>query len=234
MATVPFPITEDSFEGIRRQVYELLRNIYEEKIGGADLGDVFSLPGEVLTLEIADSSGLTKAGNELAVDYSSTGGLTITATGLATYLLATGGLESDATGLGINLDGTSLTLSAAGLRVTESQISVVTHTANEVFSSTDFLKLHIFDTDVGGNLSATLPQITAALSMIPIGLVRKGANRLTINTTGGDDMVLTAGRKIDNMEARLFSTMVLAAYETGYWGVASMRGAAPFGIWNVR
>lgn len=101
MANVPFPLTGDTTEEIKGQVYELVRQLYEDKIGGADLGDVFSLPGDVLTLSLADSSGLTKSGNNLAVEPTSTGGLQV-----------------GATGVGVKLNGSTLTLGALGLSVT--------------------------------------------------------------------------------------------------------------------
>jgi hypothetical protein len=103
MANVPFPLTGDTADEARWQTFELIRQLYEEKIGGADLGDVFSLPGDVLTLTLADASGLTKAGNVLAVEPTSTGGLQV-----------------NANGLGIKLDGATLTLTAAGLKMTTS------------------------------------------------------------------------------------------------------------------
>jgi len=86
---------------MRMQIQELLRQLFEEKIGGADLGDVFSLPGDVLTLVLADDSGLTKTGNELAIKCSPTGGTQIVSTGLA-----------------VKLANATLTLSASGLSVT--------------------------------------------------------------------------------------------------------------------
>lgn len=101
MANVPYPLTGESTEELKLQIWELIRQVFEEKIGGADLGDVFSMPGDVLTLVLAASSGLTKSGNELAVDPSSTGGLQV-----------------GSTGVGIKLDGATLTLSASGLRIT--------------------------------------------------------------------------------------------------------------------
>jgi hypothetical protein len=119
LANVPFPIQGETLEEVRYQIYELIRTLFEEKIGGADLGDVFSIVGDVLTLALATSSGLTKAGNLLAVDPTSTGGLQVSVDGLLTKLLSTGGLESGATGIEINLDGTSLSLSASGLRVND-------------------------------------------------------------------------------------------------------------------
>jgi len=119
MANIPYPISGTNLDEVRFQVFELIREIYEEKIGGADLGDVFSLPGDVLTLTLADTSGLTKDNNELAVDPSSTGGLELASSGLSIKLVATGGLESSASGLGIKLDGTTLTLSASGIKVSD-------------------------------------------------------------------------------------------------------------------
>lgn len=102
MANVPYPITGPDLYEMRMQIQELIRQLFEEKIGGADLGDVFSLPGDVLTLVLADSSGLTKSGNALAVDPSSVGGLQIVSTGLA-----------------VKLADSTLTLSASGLSVTD-------------------------------------------------------------------------------------------------------------------
>lgn len=102
MANIPYPITGPDLYEMRMQIQELIRQLFEEKIGGADLGDVFSLPGDVLTLVLADDSGLTKSGNELAVDCSSTGGLQIVSTGLA-----------------VKLADSTLTLSASGLSVTD-------------------------------------------------------------------------------------------------------------------
>ncbi len=72
MANVPYPLTASDLDELKGQVYQLIREIYEDKIGGADLGDVFSLPGDVLTLALADSSGLTKSGNNLSIELDGT------------------------------------------------------------------------------------------------------------------------------------------------------------------
>jgi len=82
------------------QIQELIRQLFEEKIGGADLGDVFSLPGDVLTLVLADDSGLTKEGNELALDLSATGGLNIVSDGLSVKL-ADSTITKTASGLSV-------------------------------------------------------------------------------------------------------------------------------------
>lgn len=118
MANVPYPITAETISELKRQVFELVRQIYEEKIGGADLGDVFSLPGDVLTLVLTNLSGLTKEGNALGIIYDLQGGLQISINGLSIKILSTGGLQTNVSGLGIKLDGNSLELSADGLKVT--------------------------------------------------------------------------------------------------------------------
>ena len=117
MGNVPFPIQGENLEEVRYQIYELIRTLFEEKIGGADLGDVFAIVGDVLTLVLAGSSGLTKDGNDLSIDVVATGGLQLATDGISIKIVATGGLETSASGLGIKLDGTSLTVGASGLRV---------------------------------------------------------------------------------------------------------------------
>jgi hypothetical protein len=135
MANVPFPIQGETLEEVRYQIYELIRTLFEEKIGGADLGDVFSIVGDVLTLALGTPSGMTKTGNVLAVDALSTGGLEIKTTGLSIKIVTTGGLETDASGAAVKLDGTSLTKSAAGLRVSADLIDWPTLTAERLVAT---------------------------------------------------------------------------------------------------
>jgi len=121
MATVPYPLTGESIEELKSQLWEIIRQLYEEKIGGADLGDVFAIVGDVLTLVISPSTpGLTKMGNQLAILLPSASGLIITTNGLYIKNVSTGGLQVDASGIAIKLNGTSLTCDADGLKVTSS------------------------------------------------------------------------------------------------------------------
>ncbi len=155
MADVPYPLSATSITDLKRQIWELIRNIYEEKIGGADLGDVFALVGDVLTLVLADNSGLTKSGNELAIEVVSTGGLENTSTGLQIKILSTGGLETGATGAGIKLDGTTLTLSAAGLKINSSLIDTSALVASRLMATDatkKFVSIDLDDWLTGGNL----------------------------------------------------------------------------------
>ena len=119
MASVPYPLTGESMGELKSQIYEVLRQLYEEKIGGADLGDVFSIPGDVLTLVLNPStSGLQKTGNQLAVLLPSDSGLTVNTNGIYIKNISTGGLEVSASGVAIKLNGTSLTCDVDGLKVT--------------------------------------------------------------------------------------------------------------------
>ena len=215
MATIPFPITENSFDGIRRQVGELIRNIYEEKIGGADLGDVFSIVGEVFTLTLATASGLTKTDNELAVSVNATGGLTLTSTGIS-----------------IDLDGSTLTLSSDGLKL--SNTVVIPRLANVTLTVSDMGKLHLFDT-TGGDLTAELPLVSTLSDMDWISCARIGANRLSIETQGADAVVKAAAYKLDNKDsttaASEYSVITLEYVEdTTLYHI----GKRNFGVWNLR
>jgi len=119
LADVPFPISAEDLEAMRGQIYEIFRQLYEEKIGGADLGDVFGIIGDVLTLVLADTSGLTKAGNVLSVEVTADGGLQISASGMLTKLVSTGGLESSSSGLSVKIKaGGGLATDADGIYAT--------------------------------------------------------------------------------------------------------------------
>jgi len=98
MPTVPYPLSARDLDELKTQIYEVVRQLYEDHIGGADLGDVFAIVGDVLTLVLASTGGLTKVSNELALLLQSAGGLNSTADGL-TIKLADGSLSLSASGL---------------------------------------------------------------------------------------------------------------------------------------
>lgn len=102
MAQVPYPISADNPQDFRFQVYELIRKVFEERIGGLNMGDVFTGDGDVITLSLASNSGLEKTSNELKIQLNSSGGLQITSTGLSSKIKTGGGLASDANGLYIS------------------------------------------------------------------------------------------------------------------------------------
>jgi hypothetical protein len=100
MPDVPYPITAENSEDLKRQIWELIREIFEERIGGLNLGDIFEDSGGVLTLRLTDStSGLQKVANALQVKVKAAGGLESTSTGLAAKLKSAGGIDVDSSGL---------------------------------------------------------------------------------------------------------------------------------------
>lgn len=66
MSTPPFPVTSKDVDGIKKQVTELMRVVYEENIGGATVGDVFKVDNNVLELQVG--AGFRKVGNKLDVN----------------------------------------------------------------------------------------------------------------------------------------------------------------------
>jgi hypothetical protein len=65
MGDVPYPLTADTVEELKRQIWELVRQLFEDKVGGLEIGDVFSDSGGVLELNIL--SGLVKTAGYLSV-----------------------------------------------------------------------------------------------------------------------------------------------------------------------
>jgi hypothetical protein len=73
MADVPYPLSATTIPELRRQIGELIRQLFEDKIGGAEIGDVFTLGGEVLQLALKTDGGLDKENGELKVKAAGTG-----------------------------------------------------------------------------------------------------------------------------------------------------------------
>lgn len=70
MADLPFPLESSQLEELKPQILQMFRDIYEERLGGATLGDVFKLDGDVFQLQIKAGSGLTKSDGKLDFDKS--------------------------------------------------------------------------------------------------------------------------------------------------------------------
>ena len=235
MAQLPFPITATDLDDMKFQVWEILRQVYEEKIGGAELGDVFSIPGDVLTLVLESPSGLTKTGNKLAIEVLSTGGIQISTTGLSIKILSTGGLETSASGLGIKLDGASLSLGASGIKVSSvpTNYTVVTHNTDTVLTNSDLGKIHTMDVS-GGNRTFTLPTTAAAQVGYWVKLVRIGTGNWLRVQAGHTDVIWnsSAGGYIDTVDSlgvpdtHDYTAINLVQAAVGYWTTPE------YGIWS--
>lgn len=104
MAQVPYPLTADSTQDLKVQVWELIRELYEEKIAGLSIGDVFSDDGDVMTLNLTSLSCLEKIGAGLSVKVADDYGIFLSSDGLAIKCKAASGITVSADGL--ELDST--------------------------------------------------------------------------------------------------------------------------------
>lgn len=68
MPDLPYPLSSNQVEELKPQIQEMLRDIYENRIGGATLGDVFRVSGDTLQLQIKAGCGLQKTNGELDFD----------------------------------------------------------------------------------------------------------------------------------------------------------------------
>lgn len=70
MADAPFPFDSDKLDELKPQIVDTFRDIYENRLGGAILGDVFELNGDTLQLKLKDGCGLIKENGELSIDQT--------------------------------------------------------------------------------------------------------------------------------------------------------------------
>jgi len=101
MANVPYPLVGETQDEIKRQVWELIRELYEDRIAGLSIGDVFRDMGDVLDLRLSSVPGLEKYGSPagLQVYVKSDGGLSIASTGVYVKCKPSGHLDTDSEGL---------------------------------------------------------------------------------------------------------------------------------------
>lgn len=78
MPDLPFPITAENLPALRDQIHRLILEIFEERIGGAQEGDVFEIGNNgIFTLKLAVQSGLKKIAAAVAVLPKTNGGIAI-------------------------------------------------------------------------------------------------------------------------------------------------------------
>ncbi len=70
MPDIPYPLQNEEWQDFQKQMLDIVRDLYENRIGGALEGDVFKVQGDVLELKIKNGSALRKVNGELDVDLS--------------------------------------------------------------------------------------------------------------------------------------------------------------------
>src|SRR3990167_8726723 len=93
MAELPYPISGKDITSALQQMQRLMDDLYQERIAGALIGDVFEVGSDdILSLRLATSGGLEKSVATLTAKVNSTGGLQLTAGGLAAKVKTGGGV----------------------------------------------------------------------------------------------------------------------------------------------
>lgn len=101
----------------------LMDEIFNERIGGANLGDVFEIGNDdILSIRLKDDDGLRKVNSELALKLSAVGGMQVSSNGLKIKIKTDGGLQTDAEGL--SFTGT-ITFNNTGLKIKDTDASHV-------------------------------------------------------------------------------------------------------------
>ena len=127
MPEQPYVITAKSAKDLARQLQQLIDDLYNERVAGALIGDVFSVnpQSDILTLELAASGGLKKTESTLAVKAnSSTGAVQVDSDGVAVKADGNAGATKiNAAGVAVKPSpGKGLAIEAAGLYVVNTYI----------------------------------------------------------------------------------------------------------------
>jgi len=100
MAELPYPISGKDITSTLQQMQRLMDDLYQERIAGALIGDVFSVGGDdILTIELLSTGGLQKTSGQLGAKPDPDGAILTAAAGLAVKLKALAGLAKNVDGL---------------------------------------------------------------------------------------------------------------------------------------
>lgn len=165
MPDTPFPVQGNDVNETLRRMQQIIEDMYEERIGGASLGDVFEVgDDDVLALRLADEGGLEKSDNELQVKASTTGGIAVDENGVAVDPKTNGGITVDADGVSVKVktDG-GLALDANGLYVTNPLV-IQTHEADAetAHSTADFAGVNTALNALGTKINNILKKLEDA------------------------------------------------------------------------
>ena len=213
MADLPSPIDARDLQGLMAQIQKLMEDLYQDRIGGSYIGDVFASDADdVLTLSIGN--GLEKTSNVLLVKLSSTGGLQFASGAVGVKCKAGGGLATSVDGLEVSgastwafktincPDGTDPVADQAADTLNLAAGNGLTITGNETTDTVTFaVKQQLHEADV------------AAVSAISAASGADSIDRAALNTALGTLVteVNALKTKINNILSKLESAEILAA-----------------------
>lgn len=201
MPQLPVPISGETVEDIVAKVKIILTEMFEDGIGSAKIGDVFSFGSDdVLTLNIL--YGLEKASGYLNIKLSQTGGLQVgSTTGISIKLATNSGLQVDINGTSILLD------SNPGLELGTGGIKVKLKSGYGIDVDSDGLKLKRQAHEADASTSHTITD--PADSPASADALR---DDLVANTIPSIESALNSlGTKINNILAKLEAAEVVAS-----------------------
>lgn len=101
MPDTPYPITSDDPKQAIKQMKQLVDELFQERVAGTLIGDVFQAgDDDVLTLNVASAGGLEKSSSALTVKTKTAGGLEKSSDGVSAK--AGQGITVDATGISVD------------------------------------------------------------------------------------------------------------------------------------
>ncbi|OPY11331.1 MAG: hypothetical protein A4E67_00229 [Syntrophaceae bacterium PtaB.Bin038] len=201
MPQLPVPLSGENVEDLIAKVKIVLTEMFEDGIGSAKIGDVFSFgTDDVLTLNIL--YGLEKTSGYLNIKLSQTGGLQVgSTTGLSIKLATNSGLQVDINGTSILLD------SNPGLELGTGGIKVKLKSGYGIDVDSDGLKLKRQAHEADASTSHTITD--PADSPASADALR---DDLVANTIPSIESALNSlGTKINNILAKLETAEVLAS-----------------------
>ena len=100
MPELPFAITAQDQEDLITQMQLLFNDLYEERLGGANVGDVFEIgDDDVFKIRLLTSGGLEKSGSQLKVMADTSNGIELSSNGVKIKIKANSGAATDSNGL---------------------------------------------------------------------------------------------------------------------------------------
>jgi hypothetical protein len=201
MPQLPVPLSGENVEDLIAKVKIVLTEMFEDGIGSAKIGDVFSFgTDDVLTLNIL--YGLEKTSGYLNIKLSQTGGLQVgSTTGLSIKLATNSGLQVDINGTSILLD------SNPGLELGTGGIKVKLKSGYGIDVDSDGLKLKRQAHEADASTSHTITD--PADSPASADALR---DDLVANTIPSIESALNSlGTKINNILAKLEAAEVVAS-----------------------
>lgn len=120
MPSSPYPILAEDQNEQLTQMQSLLDDLYQNRLGGANVGDVFQVGADdVFQLRYLAIGGLQKIAGALAIKPDTAKGIDSSADGVCVKLRADYGLAHHADGLYVKLkSGGGITVTANGLELT--------------------------------------------------------------------------------------------------------------------